>query len=40
MDFEMRTAVESILEGDNALVVQSKLMAFLAPEERDPHSSE
>lgn len=40
MDFEMCIAVESILEGDNALVVQSKLVAFLSPEERGPHSPE
>lgn len=28
------TGVESILKGDNSLVIQSKLMAFLSPEER------
>lgn len=34
------TGVESILEGDNSLVVQTRLMAFLSPEERDAYSPE
>jgi len=32
--------VESILKGDNSMVIQSKLMAFLSPEEREALSSE
>lgn len=32
--------VESILKGDNSMVIQSKLMAFLSPEEREALASE
>jgi flagellar motor component MotA len=32
--------VESILKGDNSMVIQSKLMAFLSPQEREALSSE
>lgn len=32
--------VESILKGDNSMVIQSKLMAFLSPQEREALASE
>ena len=32
--------VESILKGDNSMVIQSKLMAFLSPEEREAITAE
>ncbi|MHA7838074.1 MAG: hypothetical protein ACX98W_11505, partial [bacterium] len=32
--------VESILKGDNSMVIQSKLESFLSPEERESLSSD
>ena len=32
--------VESILKGDNSMVIQSKLESFLSPEEREALSAE
>jgi chemotaxis protein MotA len=32
--------VESILKGDNSMVIQSKLMAFLSPQERESLSAQ
>jgi flagellar motor component MotA len=32
--------VDSILKGDNAMVIESKLAAFLSPKEREAMASE